>query len=69
MWTGFVVSGDDLGTMSDFLKTLRERVIVYDRAMGTSVQVRQPSIDDFCGNEGRNEGRNEIPGGQVFRGV
>ena len=55
--------------MSDFLKTLRERVIVYDRAMGTSVQVRQPSIDDFCGNEGRNEGRNEIPGGQVFRGV
>jgi 5-methyltetrahydrofolate--homocysteine methyltransferase len=31
-----------LDRMSDFLKTLRERVIVYDGAMGTSVQVRQP---------------------------
>jgi len=41
--------------MSDFLKTLRERVIVYDGAMGTSVQVRQPSVDDFWGNEGCNE--------------
>src|SRR5882762_3082392 len=41
--------------MSDFLKKLRERVIVYDGAMGTSVQVRQPSVDDFWGNEGCNE--------------
>src|SRR5450432_1388008 len=41
--------------MSDFLKTLRERVIVYDGAMGTSVQVRQPSVEDFWGNEGCNE--------------
>src|SRR6266700_6310116 len=41
--------------MSDFLKILRDRVIVYDGAMGTSVQVRQPSVDDFWGNEGCNE--------------
>src|SRR6266849_494106 len=41
--------------MSDFLKTLRERVIVYDGALGTNVQVRQPSVDDFWGNEGCNE--------------
>ena len=41
--------------MADFLKTLQERVIVYDGAMGTSVQVRQPSVDDFWGNEGCNE--------------
>src|SRR5882762_2947287 len=41
--------------MSGFLKKLRERVIVYDGAMGTSVQVRQPSVDDFWGNEGCNE--------------
>jgi 5-methyltetrahydrofolate--homocysteine methyltransferase len=51
--------------MSDCLKTLRERVIVYDGAMGTSVQVGQPSVDDFWGNEGCNE----ILGGQVFCGV
>src|SRR3954468_23639778 len=41
--------------MSDFLKTVAERVIVYDGAMGTNIQVRQPSVDDFWGKEGCNE--------------
>ena len=41
--------------MTDFLKQVRERVVVYDGAMGTSIQVRQPSLDDFRGKEGCNE--------------
>ncbi|MDP9268404.1 MAG: methionine synthase [Acidobacteriota bacterium] len=41
--------------MSDFLKHVAERVIVYDGAMGTNIQVRQPSVDDFWGKEGCNE--------------
>src|SRR5256885_4897655 len=41
--------------MADFLQTVRERVVVYDGAMGTNVQVRQPTVDDFWGKEGCNE--------------
>ena len=41
--------------MADFLQTVRERVVVYDGAMGTNIQVRQPSPDDFWGKEGCNE--------------
>src|SRR5438270_13811693 len=41
--------------MADFLQTVRERVVVYDGAMGTNIQVRQPSVDDFWGKEGCNE--------------
>src|SRR5271166_6540755 len=41
--------------MSSFLQTVRERVVVYDGAMGTSVQTRDPSVDDFWGKEGCNE--------------
>jgi len=41
--------------MSTFLQTVRERVVIYDGAMGTNIQVRQPSIDDFWGKEGCNE--------------
>jgi len=41
--------------MSTFLKTVQERVVVYDGAMGTNIQVRQPSVDDFWGKEGCNE--------------
>src|SRR5919109_4475996 len=41
--------------MTDFLKAVGERVIVYDGAMGTNIQVRQPSPDDFWGKEGCNE--------------
>jgi 5-methyltetrahydrofolate--homocysteine methyltransferase len=41
--------------MADFLQTVRDRVVVYDGAMGTNIQVRQPSVDDFRGKEGCNE--------------
>jgi 5-methyltetrahydrofolate--homocysteine methyltransferase len=41
--------------MSEFLQTVTERVVVYDGAMGTNIQVRQPSLDDFWGKEGCNE--------------
>ena len=41
--------------MADFLQTVRERVVIYDGAMGTSVQVREPTADDFWGKEGCNE--------------
>jgi 5-methyltetrahydrofolate--homocysteine methyltransferase len=41
--------------MSDFLQTVQERVVIYDGAMGTSIQARNPSVDDFWGKEGCNE--------------
>src|SRR5438477_10817069 len=41
--------------MPDFLQTVRERVVVYDGAMGTNIQRRNPSPDDFWGKEGCNE--------------
>jgi 5-methyltetrahydrofolate--homocysteine methyltransferase len=41
--------------MSDFLQTVRERVVIYDGAMGTTIQSRNPSVDDFWGKEGCNE--------------
>ena len=41
--------------MSDFLKAVSERVVVYDGAMGTNIQFRNPSPDDYWGKEGCNE--------------
>ena len=41
--------------MKSFLETVRERVVVYDGAMGTQIQQRNPSLDDFWGKEGCNE--------------
>src|SRR5690348_3943035 len=41
--------------MSDFLKTVRERVVIYDGAMGTSIQKFQPTADDYWGKEGCSE--------------
>src|SRR5690349_3821304 len=41
--------------MPDFLQTVRQRVVVYDGAMGTNIQRRNPSPDDFWGKEGCNE--------------
>ncbi len=41
--------------MSDFLKAVQERVVIYDGAMGTSIQSRNPSVDDYWGKEGCNE--------------
>src|SRR5450432_2356086 len=41
--------------MADFLDLLNERVIVYDGAMGTSIQNFAPTVDDYWGKEGCNE--------------
>src|SRR6185312_6925120 len=41
--------------MSDFLQTVRDRVVIYDGAMGTNIQFRNPGVDDFWGKEGCNE--------------
>ncbi len=41
--------------MADFLQAVNERVVVYDGAMGTNIQFRNPTPDDFWGKEGCNE--------------
>src|SRR5437868_5167389 len=41
--------------MSDFLKTVNERVVVYDGAMGTNIQSRNPTLDDYWGKENCSE--------------
>jgi 5-methyltetrahydrofolate--homocysteine methyltransferase len=41
--------------MSDFLKAVQERVVVYDGAMGTNIQFRNLTADDYWGKEGCNE--------------
>ena len=41
--------------MSDFLNALRERVVVFDGAMGTNLQSQDLTADDFAGLEGCNE--------------
>ena len=41
--------------MPDFLQLVRDRVVIFDGAMGTSIQARNPTVDDFRGNEGCNE--------------
>src|SRR5712692_7111849 len=43
--------------MTSFLDTLRERIVVFDGAMGTNLQVQNLSLDDFGGL--RFEGCNE----------
>src|ERR1041384_2217137 len=43
--------------MSNFLDTLKERIVVFDGAMGTNLQVQNLSLDDFGGP--RFEGCNE----------
>src|SRR5438105_8180229 len=35
--------------MSEFLQTVKERVVVYDGAMGTNIQSRNPTLDDVWG--------------------
>ncbi|RPI05564.1 MAG: methionine synthase, partial [Zetaproteobacteria bacterium] len=40
---------------SGFRERLRERVLIFDGAMGTSIQDRNLSMDDFHGKEGCNE--------------
>jgi 5-methyltetrahydrofolate--homocysteine methyltransferase len=41
--------------MSEFLKAVEQRVVIYDGAMGTNIQKRQPSPDDYWGKEGCSE--------------
>ena len=41
--------------MSDFLQTVKERVVIYDGAMGTSIHKRNPSLDDYWGKENCSE--------------
>ena len=41
--------------MSTFRQRLKEKVIVFDGAMGTSIQRLNLTVDDFWGKEGCNE--------------
>ncbi len=41
--------------MGDFLQTVNERVVVYDGAMGTNIQKRNPTLDDYWGKENCSE--------------
>ena len=47
--------GLDQRKMKPFLETVRERVVIYDGAMGTEIQERHPSMDDFWGKENCSE--------------
>src|SRR6202167_1862785 len=41
--------------MTDFLQTVKDRVVVYDGAMGTNIQKRNPTLDDYWGKENCSE--------------
>ncbi|MFZ0808493.1 MAG: methionine synthase, partial [Candidatus Sulfotelmatobacter sp.] len=41
--------------MVDFLQTVKDRVVIYDGAMGTSIHKRNPSLDDYWGKENCSE--------------
>src|SRR6266404_6080127 len=41
--------------MPNFLRTVRERVVIYDGAMGTNIQKRNPTLDDYWGKENCSE--------------
>src|SRR5437667_7052811 len=41
--------------MADFLQTVRERVVIYDGAMGTNIQKRNPTLDDYWVKENCSE--------------
>ncbi len=41
--------------MSDFLTALRDRVLIFDGAMGTQIQAADLSLDDFWNKEGNSE--------------
>jgi 5-methyltetrahydrofolate--homocysteine methyltransferase len=41
--------------MADFLQLVKERVVVYDGAMGTNIQKRNPTLDDYWGKENCSE--------------
>jgi len=41
--------------MPDFFQSVRERVVIYDGAMGTNIQKRNPTLDDYWGKENCSE--------------
>src|ERR1700752_3281741 len=41
--------------MADFLQTVKERVVVYDGAMGTNIHKRNPTLADYWGKENCSE--------------
>lgn len=41
--------------MASFLQTVRERVVIYDGAMGTNIHKHNPTLDDYWGKENCNE--------------
>src|SRR3954469_662964 len=41
--------------MADFLQTVQERVVIYDGAMGTNIQKRNPTLDDYWNKENCSE--------------
>jgi 5-methyltetrahydrofolate--homocysteine methyltransferase len=41
--------------MSTFLQLVKDRVLVYDGAMGTNIQTRNPTLDDYWGKENCSE--------------
>jgi len=41
--------------MADFLQTVRDRVVIYDGAMGTNIHQRNPTLDDYWGKENCSE--------------
>src|SRR5512135_206247 len=41
--------------MTDFLQTVRDHVVIYDGAMGTNIQKRNPTLDDYWGKENCSE--------------
>ena len=41
--------------MNSFLQTVAERVVIYDGAMGTNIQKRNPTLDDYWGKENCSE--------------
>src|SRR5271156_2708059 len=41
--------------MADFLQIVKERVVVYDGAMGTNIQKRNPTLAAYWGKENCSE--------------
>src|ERR687892_552268 len=41
--------------MANFLEALKERIVVFDGAMGTNIQTQNLTPDDFGGLDGCNE--------------
>jgi 5-methyltetrahydrofolate--homocysteine methyltransferase len=48
-------SDEQPGTMTAFLQLVKQRVVVYDGAMGTNIQKRNPTLDDYWGKENCSE--------------